>query len=112
MLVMCTELVTLCARLTGRIDPAAAAMLTYVRDDILAENKNVCEVKRLLVNMNLDYTMYYADGSRKGQPEDSLMIELADASEDVAEAVARLIKYANFQQSVLLQDIPIISRLI
>jgi hypothetical protein len=40
MLVMCTELVTLCARLTGRIDPAAAAMLTYVRDDIVAENKN------------------------------------------------------------------------
>lgn len=40
MLVVCTELVTLCARLTGRIDPAAAAMLTYVRDDIVAENKN------------------------------------------------------------------------
>jgi hypothetical protein len=40
MLVMCTDLVTLCARLTGRVDPAAAAMLTYVRDDIVAENKN------------------------------------------------------------------------
>jgi hypothetical protein len=40
MLVMCTELVTLCARFTQRIDPAAAAMLTYVRDDIVAENKN------------------------------------------------------------------------
>jgi methylphosphotriester-DNA--protein-cysteine methyltransferase len=39
-LVMCTELVTLCARLTRRIDPAATAMLTYVRDDIVAENKN------------------------------------------------------------------------
>jgi hypothetical protein len=40
MLVMCTELVNLCARLTGKIDPAAAAMLAYVRDDIVAENKN------------------------------------------------------------------------
>jgi hypothetical protein len=40
MLVMCTDLVNLCARLTGKIDPAAAAMLTYVRDDIVAENKN------------------------------------------------------------------------
>jgi hypothetical protein len=29
---------------------------------ILTENKNVCEVKRLLVKMNLDYTMYYGDG--------------------------------------------------
>jgi hypothetical protein len=40
MLVLCTELVNLCARLTGKIDPAAGAMLAYVRDDIVAENKN------------------------------------------------------------------------
>jgi hypothetical protein len=40
MLVMCTEFVNLCARLTGKIDPAAGAMLAYVRDDIIAENKN------------------------------------------------------------------------
>jgi hypothetical protein len=38
MLVMCTELVNLCSKLTGKIDPAAAAMLTYVRDDIASEN--------------------------------------------------------------------------
>jgi hypothetical protein len=38
MLVMCTELVNLCAKLTARIDPAAAAMLAYVRDDIASEN--------------------------------------------------------------------------
>jgi len=40
MLVLCTELVNLCARLTGKIDPAAGAMLAYVRDDIVAENRN------------------------------------------------------------------------
>jgi hypothetical protein len=40
MLVLCTEFVNLCARLTGKIDPAAGAMLAYVRDDIVAENKN------------------------------------------------------------------------
>ena len=40
MLVLCTELVNLCARLTGKIDPAAGAMLAYVRDDIVTENKN------------------------------------------------------------------------
>ena len=39
MLVMCTELVNLCAKLTGKIDPAAAAMLAYIRDDIASENK-------------------------------------------------------------------------
>jgi hypothetical protein len=38
MLVMCAELVNLCAKLTGKIDPAAAAMLAYVRDDIASEN--------------------------------------------------------------------------
>ena len=39
LLVMCTEMVSLCAKLTRRIDPAAAAMLAYVRDDIARENK-------------------------------------------------------------------------
>jgi hypothetical protein len=36
MVIMCTELVSLCAKLTGNIDPAAAAMLAYVRDDLVA----------------------------------------------------------------------------
>ena len=40
LLIMCTELVNLCAKLTGKIDPAAAAMLAYVRDDIQSENKS------------------------------------------------------------------------
>jgi hypothetical protein len=39
MLVMCAELVNFCAKLTGKIDPAAAAMLSYVRDDIVTESK-------------------------------------------------------------------------
>jgi hypothetical protein len=38
-LVMCAELVNLCARLTGKIDPAVAAMLAYVRDDIMFEKQ-------------------------------------------------------------------------
>ena len=40
MLIMCTELVNLCAKLTGKIDPAAAAMLAYVRDDIVSTNRD------------------------------------------------------------------------
>jgi hypothetical protein len=39
LIIMCTELVNLCAKLTGKIDPAAAAMLTYIRDDIVSTNK-------------------------------------------------------------------------
>ncbi len=39
LLIMCTELVNLCAKLTGKIDPAAAAMLAYVRDDIVSESR-------------------------------------------------------------------------
>jgi hypothetical protein len=39
LLIMSTELVNLCAKLTGKIDPAAAAMLAYVRDEIASENK-------------------------------------------------------------------------
>jgi len=40
LLVVCTELVNFCAKITGEIDPAAAAMLAYVRDDIRFENKS------------------------------------------------------------------------
>lgn len=39
LLVVCTELVNFCANVTGKIDPAAAAMLAYVRDDIRSESK-------------------------------------------------------------------------
>jgi hypothetical protein len=39
LLVVCTELVNFCASVTGQIDPAAAAMLAYVRDDILSGSK-------------------------------------------------------------------------
>jgi hypothetical protein len=39
LLIVCTELIQLCTRLTRAIDPAAAAMLAYVRDDIRLENK-------------------------------------------------------------------------
>jgi hypothetical protein len=39
LLVVCTELVNFCAKVTAQINPAAAAMLTYVRDDIRLENK-------------------------------------------------------------------------
>jgi hypothetical protein len=39
LLLLSTELLTLCARLMGKIDPTAAAMMTYVSDEIKQENK-------------------------------------------------------------------------
>jgi hypothetical protein len=51
---MCTELVNLCAKLTGKIDPAAAAMLAYVRDDIVSESKVEPQYNRF----NLDHKLH------------------------------------------------------
>jgi hypothetical protein len=39
LLIVCAEIVNFCARVTGKIDPTASAMLAYVRDDILSESK-------------------------------------------------------------------------
>jgi hypothetical protein len=41
LLVLCSELVNFCAKVTGKIDPAAGAMLAYVRDDIRFEGKSL-----------------------------------------------------------------------
>ena len=41
LLILCAELVNFCAKVTGQIDPAAAAMLAYIRDDIRFENKSL-----------------------------------------------------------------------
>ena len=40
LLVVCTELINVCAKLTGKIDPAVGAMLAYIRDDIQSENQS------------------------------------------------------------------------
>jgi hypothetical protein len=40
LLVLCSELVNFCAKVTGQIDPAAGAMLAYVRDEIRSESKS------------------------------------------------------------------------
>jgi hypothetical protein len=40
LLIVCVELVNVCAKLTAKIDPAAGAMLAYVRDDIQLESKS------------------------------------------------------------------------
>jgi hypothetical protein len=41
LLILCSELVNFCAKVTGQMDPAAGAMLAYVRDDIRFESKSL-----------------------------------------------------------------------
>jgi hypothetical protein len=40
LVVLCTELVSFCSKITQEINPAASAMLAYVRDDIRFESKS------------------------------------------------------------------------
>jgi len=79
---------------------------------IVTENKNVDAIKKLLGSFGLDYTMYYCEGSWRLQSESSVVIELERTSEDIAEMVAESIKETNDQESVLLQNMPVTSRLV
>jgi hypothetical protein len=78
---------------------------------IITEKKSVAAIKALLGKLGLDFTVYYADGSWRGNAESSLLIELDLASEDSAVRAARLIKKSNAQHAILLQEIPTKSRL-
>jgi hypothetical protein len=40
LLIVCTEFVNLCAKLTGKIDPAATTMLANVMDVLVSGNKS------------------------------------------------------------------------
>jgi hypothetical protein len=79
---------------------------------ILTENKNADQVKRTLCGLGLDFTVYYGEGAWHGQRENSLMIELDNITEQLAEKAAILIKQMNRQEAVLLQEIPVISKLL
>jgi hypothetical protein len=48
---------------------------------ILTENKNADQVKRTLSGLGLDFTVYYGEGTWRGQHENSLMIELVSRAE-------------------------------
>lgn len=79
---------------------------------ILTERKNVDSIKRVLCGYCLDYTLLEGQGSWHGQREESLIIELDSASEDIAERAAQAIKNINNQEKVLLQEIAVRSQLI
>jgi hypothetical protein len=79
---------------------------------ILTESRNVDLVKTTLGNLGLDYTLYAGNGSWRGQPENSLIIELDNITKDLAEKAAKLIKRINSQEKILLQEIPVKSQFV
>lgn len=76
---------------------------------ILTENVNKEEVKALLMDMGLDFTMIEAERSWRGVEEKSLIIELDDCYSphfeqiSLAKAAAKKIRDMNNQQCVLIQ---------
>lgn len=79
---------------------------------ILTEHKNIGAIRTILGRLGLNYTTYAAEGMWKGCSEPSLILELDDATKETAEYVAKAIKHFNQQAAVLLQEIPVLSRLI
>jgi type II secretory pathway component PulC len=79
---------------------------------ILTEEKNVEQVKATLTGLGLDFTLFNAQGCWRGQRENSLAIELDNISLSRAEDAARIIKSMNKQEAILLQEIPVVSKLI
>jgi hypothetical protein len=79
---------------------------------IVTERKDVDSIKETLWAYALDFTLVLGEGSWRGQPEQSLIIELNDVSRDVAQRAAHAIKDLNRQENVLLQEIDIRSELI
>jgi hypothetical protein len=78
---------------------------------ILTEEKNVDQIKAALNGLGLDFTLFNAQGSWKGMEENSLAIELDNIPRRRAENAARIIKSMNNQEAVLLQEIPVKSKL-
>ena len=79
---------------------------------ILTEEKNVEQMKAFLAGLGLNFTFYRARGSWQGKEEDSVAIELDNVPQECAEDAARSIKSMNGQEAVLLQEIPVVSKLI
>jgi uncharacterized membrane-anchored protein YitT (DUF2179 family) len=73
---------------------------------IYTEDVNRTNIENILGAHVEGYTLFPAVGSWKGHKEQSLIIELADTSTKDVYSIAREIKQANRQDSVLVVHIP------
>jgi hypothetical protein len=72
---------------------------------VITERIRKSEIKRLLLNLDMDYTMIEAEGSWRGIPEDSLIIEFEGEKRSRVFQAADLIKQLNGQQVVYIQEV-------
>ncbi len=79
---------------------------------ILTENMSADRIKCILMTAGVDYTIFSCEGTWHGRPECSIIIELANVPQVVAESIAQIIKYMNCQEAVLVQAFPMLSTLI
>ena len=68
---------------------------------IYTSDKNRRAVLRLAADKFESFTLHPATGFYRGQPEESLMIELVQVKEQDVEALAQSIRELNGQKSVL-----------
>lgn len=79
---------------------------------LLTERKNIRGVRKLLVRLRLDYSMFFGVGGYCLSPENTMAIELDMVTRDTAREAAREIGLLNRQEAVLIQEIPIVSELV
>jgi hypothetical protein len=79
---------------------------------ILTEDKNRESILSILDSHVEGYTVTPSIGSWRGVRESSLAIDLLGIPKSVAESIAKQIKAANQQESVLLLDIPVVAEFI
>ena len=74
---------------------------------ILTEDKNRDGILGILDSHVDGYTVTSTQGSWKGQRENSLAIDLIDVPRETVEKIARVIKWENQQESVLILEVPV-----
>jgi hypothetical protein len=73
---------------------------------ILTEDKDRELIKKTVSSYASGYTLTPGEGMWMGVPEPSLAIDLVDVSAEDAENIAKVIKFYNKQESVLIIDFP------
>jgi hypothetical protein len=95
---------------TAPVTVRASAKETFSRIyRILTERKSVDQVERWLVAHGFDYTIFPGSGAWHGARENSMAIELAAATKAEAAFAALSIKEMNEQESVILQELPVLT---
>jgi hypothetical protein len=97
---------------TTRPTPPLQARGSAVLYRIFTERKRTARIKAAAARLFPAFTLLPAHGCWQGQPERSLILEIETDDESKVLALAQHIKALNRQQAVLVQCLPISSRLV